>query len=126
MTLYKRLFKNIVGKGEIVGSQIFSFFPQCFLSDQIDGLPFEQYLICRLQMLLIWPSPKFCHLVKVYLYHRNKQKYSVPTDILEPWMNRDIFFMETVLQNQTGHQHFLIVPHPFNPFPNNKFKTLPN
>ena len=57
-------FENIVGKEENAGNQHFLLFSQCFLSCERQLWCFKQHLICRLQMLPIWASPKFCHLVK--------------------------------------------------------------
>ena len=56
MTLRKRPFKNIVGKGEIAGNQHFLLFPQCFLPIPKQISIFQSHLICRLQMLLIKTS----------------------------------------------------------------------
>ena len=59
---------NIVRKGEIACNKQFLLFSQCFLpyvfyyiTDRISHVR----MICRLQMLWIWLSPKFCHLAKV-------------------------------------------------------------
>ena len=58
-------FENIVGKEENAGNQHFLLFPQCFLPIQKQTLTFELHLLCRLQILLIWASLKFCYLVKI-------------------------------------------------------------
>ena len=63
-TLKKKAFKNIVGKGENAGNQHFLFFPQCFLTFSKRISVFQLHLFCRLQMLSISTSPKFCRLVK--------------------------------------------------------------
>ena len=64
MTLRKRPLKKIVGTGENAGNQHFLHFPQCFLTfpNQISISYLHQF--CRLQMLSIWASLKFCCLVK--------------------------------------------------------------
>ena len=64
MTLRKRPFENIVGKGENAAKQHFILFPQCFLPYQRHKSSFDLCMNCRLQMLLIWTSIKFCCLVK--------------------------------------------------------------
>ena len=64
MTLYEKLFENIVGKGKKASSQHFLHFPQCFLLYQRQKSLLKQQYNCRLQMLSIWSCPKFCHLVK--------------------------------------------------------------
>ena len=66
MTLKKEPYENIVGKEENAGNQHSLLFPQCFLCYPEQILPFGSTLICRLQMLLIWTSMKFCCLVKGY------------------------------------------------------------
>ena len=53
-----------MGKGENYGNQHFLLFPQCFLPYQRDKSTFEQHLNCRLQMLSIWASLKFCRFVE--------------------------------------------------------------
>ena len=59
----KRPFENIVGKKENAGNQHFLLFPRFLpLSKQISI--FQPHLFCRLQMLSIWTSLQFCHLVK--------------------------------------------------------------
>ena len=53
MTLRKKPFENIVGKGENAGNQDFLLFPQCFLLIPKQITIFLLLLFCRLQMLLI-------------------------------------------------------------------------
>ena len=48
MTLGKRAFENIVGKGENAGNQHFLIFPQFFLPFPKQISSFESYLICHL------------------------------------------------------------------------------
>ena len=64
MTLGKKPFENIVGKGENAGNQHFPLFPQCFLPFPKQISIFQPNVICLLQMLLIWTSMKNCRLVK--------------------------------------------------------------
>ena len=59
----KQTFENTVGKGEIARNEQFFLFPQCFLLYRRQKLSFLLQLICRLQMLSIWTSLKFCRLV---------------------------------------------------------------
>ena len=66
----KKGFKNIVEKGKSAGNQHFVLFPHCFLSFHAQITIFELRLICRLQMLWIWNSLKFCRLVQ----HNTKKK----------------------------------------------------
>ena len=58
MTLKKKPFENIVGKGEIAGNQHFIFSPQCFLPIPKRISDFKSDLLCYLQMLSIWTSIK--------------------------------------------------------------------
>ena len=53
----KKPVENIVGKG-------FLLFPQCFLPFPQQISMFQSHLFYSLQMLSIWTSLKFCHLVK--------------------------------------------------------------
>ena len=64
MTLQLQPLENIVGKEENAGYQHFLLFLQCFLPipKRISG--FESHLFCRLQILTILTSLKFCPLVK--------------------------------------------------------------
>ena len=64
MTLVKKLFENIVGKGENAGYQHFLLFPQCFLPNQLHKSSFELRLKRHLQLLSNWTGLKFCRLVK--------------------------------------------------------------
>ena len=63
MTLYKKPFENIVGKGENAGNQHCLLFPQCFLPFPKQSSIFQSHLFCRLQILSNWTSLKICHLV---------------------------------------------------------------
>ena len=83
MTLKKRSFENIAGKGENAGKQHFLLFPKYFFPfqrqisvfkslilsanafnlDRSEILSFGKELKCRLQFVPIWTSLKFCHLV---------------------------------------------------------------
>ena len=56
--------ENIVEKGENAGDQHFFLFPTMFLLFQQQISIFQSHLFCRLQMLSIWTSLQFCHLVK--------------------------------------------------------------
>ena len=60
MTLNEKAIESIVGKGENAGKQHFLLFPQCFLPFPKHVLIFHSNLFCRLQMLSIWSSLKFC------------------------------------------------------------------
>ena len=53
LTLRKKPYENIVGKGENAGNQHFLFFPQCFLPIPKRISVFKLHLFCRLQMLSI-------------------------------------------------------------------------
>ena len=64
MTLRKKAFENIVGKGENASNQHFLLFPQCFLPFLCQSSVFESHLFCRQQLLSFWTSRKFCRLVK--------------------------------------------------------------
>ena len=57
---------KIEEKEEYAGSQHFLLFPTCFLSYPGQFLPCRSPLICRLQLLSIWTSLKYCRLVKNY------------------------------------------------------------
>ena len=57
-------FIHIVGKGENSGEQHSFLFPQYFHLKEGQVLTNELPLICCLQMLSIWTSPKFCLWVK--------------------------------------------------------------
>ena len=54
MTLRKKPFENIVGKGENAVYQHFLHFPQCFLPFPEQILIVWSHLFCRLQILWIW------------------------------------------------------------------------
>ena len=60
MTLKKKSFENIVGKGENGSNQHFALFPQCFLPIPKGFSVFKLHLFCHLQMLSVWTSLKFC------------------------------------------------------------------
>ena len=54
MTLQKKPFENIMGKGENADNQHFLLFPQCFQSFQATPRRISYFklpLFCRLQML---------------------------------------------------------------------------
>ena len=63
-TQTEKPFENIVGKGENAGNLHFLLFPQCFLPFTKQISIFQSPLFCRLHMLSIWTSLKFCRLVK--------------------------------------------------------------
>ena len=65
MTLKKKTFKNIVGKGENAGNRHFLLFQQCLLLYQREKSSHQQYLFSRLEILSIWTSLKFCRLMRV-------------------------------------------------------------
>ena len=52
--------ENIVGKAQNAGNQHFLLFPQCFLPFPNQISIFQLHLVCQLQMISIWTSPKFC------------------------------------------------------------------
>ena len=60
-------FESIVGKGENAGIKHFLLFPQCFLPFTKQLSNFQSHLLCRLQMLSIWTSIKFCRKVNSYI-----------------------------------------------------------
>ena len=67
-TLYdpvKEAFRKMVRKGENAGNQHFLLFPQCFLpfTKQISYI--HPLLFCRMQMLSVWTSLKYCSLVEL-------------------------------------------------------------
>ena len=64
MTLHKKPFENIEGKGENAGNQHFLLFPQCLLPFPKQISLFKSHLFSRLLMLSILTNPNFCHLVK--------------------------------------------------------------
>ena len=59
MTLKKKPFEKIVGKGEDAGKLHFLLFPQCFLPFPKQISIFQSHLFCRLQMLSICPVLNF-------------------------------------------------------------------
>ena len=61
--LEQKAFENIVGKGENAGNQHFLLFPTVFYPSH-DKLEIFESLFCRLQMLWILTSVKFCCLEK--------------------------------------------------------------
>ena len=107
MTLTKRAFENIEGKGENAGNQHFLLFPLCFLSHQKQTALFEPYFSCRLQMLPVWTSLKFCCLVKSYLF--TTQFRLLMTLKKKPF--------ETIVGKgeNAGNQHFLLFQQYFLP-----------
>ena len=54
---------NIARKGEIACNKQFLLFSQCFLPFMVLIFHFKCTIKCRLQMLSIWTSLKFCRLV---------------------------------------------------------------
>ena len=64
MTLCKKSFENIVGKGENAGNWPFLLFSHHFLPVSEQLSIFGLKLFGRLQMPSIWTSQKFCHLIK--------------------------------------------------------------
>ena len=63
-TLKQRAFENNVWKEENAGNQQILLFPQSFLPFPNQFWIFHSHLFCRLQMLSIWKSLRFCHFVK--------------------------------------------------------------
>ena len=61
-------FENFAGKGENADNQHFLLFPQSFLIYLRQESLFQQQLICRLQMFLIWTSLHIC------LFEKNELK----------------------------------------------------
>ena len=55
--------ENTVKKGEIACNKQFLLFSQCFLPYIALIFYLKCTLKCRLQIVLIWTSLKFCHLV---------------------------------------------------------------
>ena len=68
ITQRKRPFENIVGKGNAIGKYHFLLFTTIFsiLSKMNVITEFELLLICRLQILSVWTSHKFCHVLTLY------------------------------------------------------------
>ena len=64
MTLNKKSFEIIVGKGENAGKQHFLLFPPRFLPFQKQISILESHLFCRLQILPIRTGLKFCRFIK--------------------------------------------------------------
>ena len=67
-------FENNVGKGENAGNQHFLLFPECFLLFLKQISLFQLHWFCRLQMLSIWTSLKFCYLF-TYILHWLRNKF---------------------------------------------------
>ena len=63
MTLKKKPFENIAGKGEN-GNHFFFLFPQCVLPFKQQISIFLVALVCHLQMLSVLTSPNFCRLAE--------------------------------------------------------------
>ena len=76
MTLGKKPFENIVGKGENAGNQHFLLFPQCFIPFPKQVSSFSN-LLCRLQMFGIWTSIKIFGLVKSLLVKKLSDQVTV-------------------------------------------------
>ena len=55
---------NIVGKGQNASNLHFIGFPQCFLPYEREILSLGPHFNCCLQMLSIWTSLRFCHVIK--------------------------------------------------------------
>ena len=68
MTLRKKPFENIVGKGEYASKrkQHFLLFPQCFLLYATQIQSFESCLNCHLQLLLISSFSKELNELQVF------------------------------------------------------------
>ena len=64
MALKEKAFENIEGKGENAGNQHFLLFPPCFPPYEGQVSSFGPHVICRLKMLPIWTSLKFCRFGK--------------------------------------------------------------
>ena len=113
-TLRKKPFENIVGKGENAGNKHFLLFPQCFISFSKQISIFQSHLFCRLQMLSIWTSLKFCRWVQSYV----KISFSVFSNIIvcfSDWIKRTkleirIFFSAL---HSFCCQQFLPITHSF-------------
>ena len=71
MTLRKKPLENVVGKAENAGKQHFLLFPQCFIPFTKQISNFQSLLLCRLQMLSIWTSLKYCRLLLFYATFNN-------------------------------------------------------
>ena len=103
MTLKKKAFGNIVGKGKNAGIQHFLLFPQCLLPCGAEVSSFGSPLVCRLQMLSIWTNLKFCGLVKSW-------KHLKVTDMKFPLMILQLFDrIENIMGKGENavNQHFL-------------------
>ena len=60
----EKTFENILGKGWNAGNQHFLLFLQSFLPNQRHQPSSELHSICHLQMLWIWTSLTFSHVIK--------------------------------------------------------------
>ena len=61
MTLKKKAFENIFGKGENAGNQHFLLFQKCFVPFQEQVSILDSHLFCCLQApLSAWTGLKFC------------------------------------------------------------------
>ena len=111
MTLYRKLFENIVGKGENAGNQHFLLFPRCFLPFPEQTLIFQSCLCCHLATVLNFTQSKILSFefiqqfqVLTNVWRRPLKKLSETKKML----NISIFSL--------AHVYF---PFPFNSFPNN-------
>ena len=59
MTLRRKAFENIVGKGENADNEHFLLFPQYFLLYHREKSSYWKYSNCHLQMFSIWTSLKY-------------------------------------------------------------------
>ena len=85
-------------------TSIFSFFPQCFLPFPKQVLIFHSNLFCHLQMLSIWTSLRFCHLVELKLsckdnlfihtimFGKKKKEFRMPS-ISPIWVKQFKYFL---------------------------------
>ena len=108
MTLRKKLFENIVGKGENAGDQHFLLFPQCFIPFQRQISIFESHFFSFLQIFLIWTSLKFCRLVKRKLFTTQSR--------LSTTLRKKPFENNLGKEENAYNQHFLIFLQCFLPF----------
>ena len=92
-----------MGKGENAGNQHFLLFPQCFLSSNNHFSIFHLYLFCCPQMLWIWTSPIFCHLVKI------KAKASMVSE-LKRLRRKNDFYQKKHCEGRRISWHFLFFP----------------
>ena len=98
MTLKKKPFKNIVGKGVNAGNQHFLLFPQCFLPFPKQISIFQSHSFCHLQMLsistrsnfVVWlvvnPTAMYRELIEFspnnIIFHGKDRKHEKPEKML--------------------------------------------